>query len=96
MFFVEINDDRCYRIQEAKKITKRYSKDIMLLVERLDSHGDGFRTASMEPEIKPEVGSKPSRATPKAQTSKQSEKLNATGGKKTGPKRKSKADKVSF
>ncbi|XP_013199924.1 uncharacterized protein LOC106142633 [Amyelois transitella] len=81
------------RIQEAKKITKRYSKDIKLLVERLDSHGDAFRTASMEQETKPEVVSKPTRAPPKAQSSKQMDKQNATGGKKPGSKRKSKADK---
>lgn len=80
-----------------KKITKRYRKDIKLLVARLDKHGDPFRSMSLEIETKPELVSKVSRPTPKAQLSaKQAEKLNASGGKKPGPKRKSKADKVIF
>ncbi|XP_047995099.1 HMG1/2-like protein [Leguminivora glycinivorella] len=82
------------RIHEAKKITKRYRKDIKLLVERLDKHGDGFRTASVDVEVKPEVVVKTARVPSKAQPApKQTEKQNATSAKKPGPKRKSKADK---
>ncbi|XP_028163684.1 non-histone protein 10 [Ostrinia furnacalis] len=82
------------RIHQAKTVTKRYRKDIKLLIERLDRHRDGFRTASMEVESRPEVIVKPNRATNKPQTSsKQAEKQTTAGGKKTGPKRKSKADK---
>lgn len=85
----------CFRIHEAKKITKRYRKDIKILVERLDRHGDQFRTASLEVDTKPEVIVRPARAGGKTQAvSKQTDKQNATGGKKPGPKRKSKADKV--
>lgn len=65
-----------------------------MLIERLDRHGDGFRTASMEVDTKPEVIVRP-KAGNKAQTGgKQAEKQAAAGGKKPGPKRKSKADKV--
>ncbi|XP_026752292.1 uncharacterized protein LOC113512590 [Galleria mellonella] len=81
------------RIHEAKKITKRYRKDVKLLVERLDRHGDPFRTASVEVEVKPEVVSRPARPAPKTQSSKPADKQNSAGGKKPGPKRKSKADK---
>ncbi|KAI8436126.1 hypothetical protein MSG28_004226 [Choristoneura fumiferana] len=82
------------RIHEAKKITKRYRKDIKLLVEQLDKHGDSFRTASVEIEVKPEIVAKTSRVTSKTQpASKQTDKQNTGGGKKPGPKRKSKADK---
>ncbi|XP_059048609.1 uncharacterized protein LOC131843865 [Achroia grisella] len=81
------------RIHEAKKITKRYRKDVKLLVERLDGHGDAFRTASVEAEVKPEVLTRPGRTGSKTQTSKPIDKQNSTGGKKPGPKRKSKADK---
>ncbi|CAG9584838.1 unnamed protein product [Danaus chrysippus] len=82
------------RIHEVKKITKRYKKDIKLLVERLDKHGDPFRTASVEVEVKPKVPVRPPRVGAKTQTqSKQVDKQNASGGKKPAPKRKSKADK---
>ncbi|CAH0397779.1 unnamed protein product [Chilo suppressalis] len=82
------------RIHEAKKITKRYRKDIKLLVERLDRHGDTFRTASMEVETKPELVTKPSKPANKTQpTTKQVEKPIPVVGKKPGPKRKTKADK---
>jgi sugar-specific transcriptional regulator TrmB len=85
----------CYRIHEAKKITKRYRKDIRLLVERLDKYRDAFRTASMEVETKPEVIVRPARPVPKTQpVSKQVEKQTAASTKKPGPKRKTKADKV--
>ncbi|CAH0723220.1 unnamed protein product, partial [Brenthis ino] len=82
------------RIHEVKKITKRYKKDIKLLVERLDKHGDPFRTATVEVDVKPEVTARPPRASAKAQAgTKQADKQNAAGGKKPAPKRKSKADK---
>lgn len=82
------------RIHEAKKISKHYRKDLKLLVDRLDKHGDQFRTVGVEVETKPEVIVRPPRAGGKAQTvSKQTDKQNATGAKKPGPKRKSKADK---
>ncbi|XP_021184268.2 uncharacterized protein LOC110372071 [Helicoverpa armigera] len=82
------------RIHEAKKITKRYRKDIKLLVERLDRHGDQFRTVCLEVETKPEVIVRPPRAGGKTQAvSKQTDKQNAGAAKKPGPKRKSKADK---
>lgn len=87
--------NECYhcRIQEAKKITKRYRKDIKLLIERLDRHGDGFRAAVTEVEVKPEVPRAP-RPASKQTTAKPSEKQNTAPVKKPGPKRKSKADKV--
>ncbi|KAL4708700.1 hypothetical protein ACJJTC_017379 [Scirpophaga incertulas] len=82
------------RIHEAKKITKRYRKDIKLLVERLDSHGDAFRTVSIEMDIKPEVMLRPNRPTNKSQSMpKQLEKQITASGKKPAPKRKTKADK---
>ncbi|KAM3959176.1 uncharacterized protein ACR2FA_006710 [Aphomia sociella] len=81
------------RIHEAKKITKRYRKDVKLLVERLDRHGDPFRTASVEVEVKQEVVARPGRPGPKAQPSKPADKQSSSGSKKPGPKRKSKADK---
>lgn len=66
-----------------------------MLVERLDKHGDPFRTASVEVEVKPKVPVRPPRVGAKTQTqSKQVDKQNASGGKKPAPKRKSKADKV--
>ncbi|XP_045448436.1 HMG1/2-like protein [Melitaea cinxia] len=81
------------RIHEVKKITKRYKKDIKLLIERLDKHGDPFRTASFEVEVKPEVTARAPRAGAKTQTAaKQVDKQN-TGAKKPATKRKSKADK---
>lgn len=62
---------------------------------RLDRHGDQFRTACLEVETKPEVIVRPPRAGGKTQAvSKQTDKQNAGGAKKPGPKRKSKADKV--
>ncbi|CAB3229816.1 unnamed protein product [Arctia plantaginis] len=82
------------RIHEAKKITKRYRKDINLLVERLDNHGDQFRTASLEIDTKPEVTVRPPRAGGKTPAvAKQTEKPSSANPKKPGPKRKSKADK---
>ncbi|KAI5652049.1 HMG (high mobility group) box domain-containing protein [Phthorimaea operculella] len=84
------------RIHEAKKITRRYRKDITLLAGRLDKHGDPFRTAAMEVDmLRPEVVPKAGRPSAKAQTvAKQADKLNASSlPKKPGPKRKSKADK---
>ncbi|XP_075973807.1 uncharacterized protein LOC142975047 [Anticarsia gemmatalis] len=81
------------RIHEAKKITKRYRKDIKLLVERLDSHGDQFRTASLEVDTKPEVVVRPPRAGGKTPAVTKQEKPSAANPKKPGPKRKSKADK---
>ncbi|XP_072931771.1 uncharacterized protein [Epargyreus clarus] len=82
------------RIHEAKKITKRYKKDIKCLVERLDKHGDPFRTATVEFDTKPETAPKIPRLGAKAPApAKPADKQNATGGKKAGPKRKSKADK---
>lgn len=64
------------------------------MIERLDKHGDPFRTASFEVEIKPEVTARAPRAGAKTQTAaKQVDKQN-TGAKKPAPKRKSKADKV--
>lgn len=66
-------------------------------MEQLDKHGDNFRTASVEIEVKPEIVAKTSRVTSKAQpASKQTDKQNTGGGKKPGPKRKSKADKVTY
>lgn len=64
------------------------------MIERLDKHGDPFRTASFEVEIKPEVTARAPRAGAKTQTAaKQVDKQN-TGAKKPATKRKSKADKV--
>lgn len=84
-----------YRIHEAKKITKRYRKDIKLLVERLDGHGDQFRTASLEIDTKPEVTVRPPKAGGKTPTvTKPTEKPSPANPKKSGTKRKSKADKV--
>ncbi|XP_068632092.1 TCF3 fusion partner homolog [Battus philenor] len=81
------------RIHEVKKITKRYRKDIKLLIERLDKHGDPFRTATLEMDVKPEV-TQIVRPAAKAQpVPRNAEKHNPTGGKKSGPKRKSRADK---
>lgn len=80
-----------------KRITKRYRKDIKLLIERLDKHGDQFRTSSVEMDVKPEMTSRVARPVPKTQqVLKNAEKQNPTGGKKPGPKRKSKADKVNY
>ncbi|XP_013169534.1 PREDICTED: non-histone protein 10 [Papilio xuthus] len=82
------------RIHEVKRITKRYKKDIKLLVERLDKHGDPFRITAVEVDVKPEVTSRVARPVTKSQPMpRNAEKQNATGGKKTGTKRKSKADK---
>lgn len=80
-----------------KKISRRYKKDIRLLVERLDKHGDGFRSTAVDTvEVKQEGTVKlPPRAGAKTQAGgKQADKQNAGGGKKPAPKRKSKADKV--
>lgn len=66
------------------------------MVERLDKHGDPFRTATVEVEVKPEITPRAPRAGAKTQTgAKQTDKQNASGGKKPAPKRKSKADKVN-
>ncbi|XP_023944637.2 uncharacterized protein LOC112050577 [Bicyclus anynana] len=82
------------RIHEVKKITKRYKKDIKLLVERLDKHGDSFRSTTVDVEVKQEVVVKPPRAGAKTQSGgKQTDKQNAGGAKKPAAKRKSKADK---
>lgn len=64
-------------------------------MDRLDKHGDPFRTASMEVDVKPEIAprTKPSAKAPAA--AKQTDKQNAGAPKKPGPKRKSKADKVN-
>ncbi|XP_045772250.1 high mobility group B protein 3 [Maniola jurtina] len=79
------------RIHEVKKITRRYKKDIKLLVERLDKHGDAFRSTAVDVEVKQEVIVKPPQKGAKSQSGgKQTEKQNA---KKTATKRKSKADK---
>lgn len=78
-------------------MSRRYRKDIMLLVETLDSHGDPFRTATIEIDTKPEVVPRASRVGGKAPTGgKQVDRSAAGGPKKPGPKRKSKADKVMF
>ncbi|CAG4937013.1 unnamed protein product [Parnassius apollo] len=82
------------RIHEVKKITKRYRKDIKLLIERLDKHGDPFRTTSVEIDVKPELTSRIARPVAKAQPFVRiAEKQNSSTGKKPGSKRKSKADK---
>ncbi|CAG4990649.1 unnamed protein product [Colias eurytheme] len=81
------------RIHEVKKITKRYKKDIKLLVERLDKHGDAFRNIPIETEVKPEVFTKTVKGNKPQTPLRQIDKQNATGGKKPAPKRKSKADK---
>lgn len=61
----------------------------------MDKHGDPFRTATVEVDVKPEVTARPPRAGAKAQAgAKQADKQNVAGGKKPAPKRKSKADKV--
>lgn len=83
-----------FRIHEVKKISKRYKKDIKLLVERLDKHGDSFRTASVEADIKPEVITSSIKASKQQTPVRQIEKQNTTGGKKPASKKKSKADKV--
>lgn len=67
------------------------------MVERLDKHGDGFRSTAVDTvEVKQEGTVKlPPRAGAKTQAGgKQADKQNAGGGKKPAPKRKSKADKV--
>lgn len=67
----------------------------MLLVETLDSHGDPFRTATIEIDTKPEVVPRAGRVAGKTPTGgKQVDRPAAGGPKKPGPKRKSKADKV--
>lgn len=79
------------RINEVKKVTKRYQKDIKLLVERLDQHGDPFRTVAIELETKPEALTKNQKTNAKAQgPSKQTDKQAASGGKKPPAKRKNK------
>lgn len=80
-----------------KKISKRYRKDIILLVETLDGHGDPFRTATMEIDTKPEVVPRAGRAGGKTPTGgKQVDRPLAGAPKKPGPKRKTKADKVNY
>ncbi|XP_049868897.1 TCF3 fusion partner homolog [Pectinophora gossypiella] len=82
------------RIHEAKKITRRYRKDILILVERLDKYGDPFRTATMEVDIKPDVVPRTGRVGGKTQAvAKVERQQTVTAPKKPGPKRKSKADK---
>ncbi|CAH2036905.1 unnamed protein product, partial [Iphiclides podalirius] len=82
------------RIHEVKRITKRYRKDIKLLIERLDKHGDQFRTSSVEVDSKPEMTPRVARPVPKThQVTRNVEKQNPNGGKKPATKRKSKADK---
>ncbi|XP_041978033.1 non-histone protein 10 [Aricia agestis] len=83
------------RIHEVKKITRRYKKDIDLLVERLDKHGDAFRTASLEIDTKPEVVEKAPRTSTKNVTgAKQpSDKTQSNSTKKPATKRKTKAEK---
>ncbi|GBP71847.1 High mobility group-T protein [Eumeta japonica] len=83
------------RIHEAKKITKRYRKDIKLLVDRLDKHCDQFRTAATELDTKSETIGRPTKpATVKSNaTLKQSEKQIVTLTRKPGPKRKAKSEK---
>lgn len=62
----------------------------------MDKHGDPFRTTAVEVDVKPEVTSRVARPATKAQPmQRNTDKQNATGGKKTGTKRKSKADKVN-
>ncbi|CAK1547349.1 unnamed protein product [Leptosia nina] len=81
------------RIHEVKIISKRYKKDLKLLVERLDKHGDSFRTASIENDMKQEIPHITVKANKPQTSARQADKHNATGGKKPAPKRKSKADK---
>lgn len=77
-----------------KKVTKRYRKDIKLVIERLDRHGDPFRSAVLEMDTKSETVQRPARPVAKVQpVAKQTDKQN--GGKKTGAKRKTKAEKVN-
>lgn len=84
-----------YRLHEVKKITKRYRKDVKLVIERLDRHGDPFRTVTMEVDTKSEVNVRPARPGAKTQnTAKSMEKQNTTNVKKPGAKRKTKAEKV--
>ncbi|XP_047504884.1 HMG1/2-like protein [Pieris napi] len=82
------------RLHEVKKISKRHKKDIKLLVERLDKHGDSFRTAVLESDIKPtHIHSTVKTSKPQSQGARQIEKPSGMGGKKPAPKRKSKGDK---
>lgn len=64
----------------------------------MDKHGDPFRTATVEFDTKSETAPKVPRMGAKTPApAKPAEKQNtATGGKKAGSKRKSKADKVLF
>lgn len=65
-------------------------------MDRLDRHGDRFRTISVEVEARPEVAVRAPRPAGKTSTpAKQTEKPSAAGGKKPATKRKSKGDKVS-
>lgn len=81
------------RIHASKKTTKRFQKDIQLLVERLDSHEDPFRTMPIE---EPDTMTKPRSVIKPQAAPKQADKQNATGGKKQATKRKSKADRVCY
>lgn len=79
------------RIHASKKTTKRFKKDIQLLVERLDSHEDTFRSMPVDAnDIIP-------RQRPMMRPlglAKQADRQNATGPKKQATKRKNKADRV--
>lgn len=65
-------------------------------MERLDRHGDSFRTAATEVDVKTETTTRVARPPKSSVASKHVEKQNVPAtGKKPGPKRKSKADKVT-
>ncbi|KOB58215.1 TCF3 fusion partner-like protein, partial [Operophtera brumata] len=84
------NDRLIHRIHASKKTTKRFQKDIQLLVERLDSHEDPFRTMPVD---EPDTVTKPRPVMKPQAAPKQADKQNTTGAKKQATKRKSKADR---
>lgn len=42
----------CYRIQYVKKLLSRRKKEVKYLQERLDAHGDDWRNAPAETDVK--------------------------------------------
>lgn len=81
------------RIHEARKITRRYRKDVKMLVERLDRHRDPFRSAVIESAEARTESVKSSRPLGKVSAIPRQERP-LTVAKKPGPKRKPKAEKV--
>ncbi|XP_026469340.1 high mobility group protein B1-like [Ctenocephalides felis] len=87
------NERIVHRIQKIKKMTKCYKRDVKLLMRELDKHGDEWRTAEDEVDLKPDdlIIKREIKREKNDKLSKSNNKSNSK--KKTGTRKKIKTEK---